>query len=150
MDWKCSSLQIGTWLGLEQLPKRSSLHLNTKLPAELCSINLLHQRHSLPMGSPQLVAHETTRIHLNHRKKERSGWQMLQCNPLFLLPSPLQPTPPWAQTVVFPQQSWLWRLRRGRERRGQAAPVSGNSVTSEVLCHTQPDTRPCWCTNYPL
>lgn len=87
MDWKCSSLQIGTWLGLEQLPKRSSLHLNTKLPAELCSNDQLHQRRSLPEASPQLVAHETMCIHVNHR-------ELPQCNPLPLFPSPLHLTPP--------------------------------------------------------
>ena len=73
MDWKCSSLQIGTWLGLEQLPKRSILHLNTKLPVEPCSNDQLHLRLSLPMASLHLVAWETMCVHVNHRKKERTG-----------------------------------------------------------------------------
>lgn len=73
MDWKCSSLQIGIWLGLEQLPKKSSLHLNTKLPAELYFNDQLHQMCSLPVASSQLVAHETMCVHVNHRKKERIG-----------------------------------------------------------------------------
>lgn len=73
MDWKCSSLQIGIWLGLEQLPKKSSLHLNTKLPAELYFTDQLHQMCSLPVASSQLVARETMCVHVNHRKKERIG-----------------------------------------------------------------------------
>lgn len=73
MDWKYSSLQIGSWLGLGQLPKRSSLHLNTKLPVDSCSNDQLHLRRSLPMASPQRVAHKPVCMHTNCREKEGTG-----------------------------------------------------------------------------
>lgn len=59
--------------GLEQLPKRSILHLNMKLPMEPCSNDQLHLRLSLPVASPQLVACETMCIHVNHRENKRAG-----------------------------------------------------------------------------
>lgn len=90
MDWKCSSLQIGTWLELEQLPKKSILQLNTKLPTESCSSDQIHLRLSLPLARGLTKDHVST--HEPHEEREQG--EKCPSASLSLLPSLLYTTPP--------------------------------------------------------
>lgn len=92
MDWKCSSLQIGTWLELEQLPKKSILQLNTKLPTESCSSDQIHLRLSLPLARGLTKDHVST--HEPHEERENrvrnAPVQTSPCSPPYSIPSHLE------------------------------------------------------------
>lgn len=120
MEWKCSSLQIGTWLELEQLRKRSILQLNTKLPTESCSSDQIHLRLSLPLACGLTKDHVSTREpHEERENRARNATvQGSPCFPLYSIP--------WAEPVAFPQKSWLWRLGRIKRRRRKISPVPGS------------------------
>lgn len=92
MDWKCSSLQIGIWLELEQLPKRSILQLNAKLPTEPCSSDQIHLRLSLPLARGLTKDHVSTRDpHEERENRVRNApVQASPCSPLYSIPPHLE------------------------------------------------------------
>lgn len=136
MDWKCSSLQIGTWLGLEQLPKRSSLHLNRELPVKSWSNNQLHLRLFLPTSLPQLVAWKIMCIHVNHREnrvRNSSVQSSLPCSPLHSIPLYLEPSQ-WFSHSKIDCEGW------GEEREGEEREPQSQGVVSQVepcVMHSQ-------------
>lgn len=129
MEWKCSSLQIGTWLELGQLPKRSILQLNTKLPTEPFSRDQIHLRLTLPLACGLTKDHVSTR----EPHEERENWvrnaavQASPFSPLYSPPSHLE------LNRWFSGSKADWRLWRIKGRKGKTSPVPG-SRWSLVSC----------------
>lgn len=145
MDWKCSSLQIGTWLEPEQLPKRCILQLNTKLPTEPCFSDQIHLGLSLPLAQSLTNDHVSTRE--PHEESKRTGWEMSQCKPLLIPLSTLyHPTLSWASG--FPAAKLTVKAGENKGKTGKDKPGFREQVEPGVMCSQACDRADVWITIY--